>query len=65
MRYILWVLPLLEACDITNNGHQLGQPRPQGASPKPGKSAPGMRLPLGCYLGFYQEFIEKKNRDKW
>ena len=25
MRYILWVVALLEACDVTNNGHQLGR----------------------------------------
>ena len=24
MKYILWVVALLEACDITNNGHYLG-----------------------------------------
>jgi len=24
MRYVLWVVALLEACDITNNGRQLG-----------------------------------------
>ena len=24
MRYILWVVALLEACDVTNNGHHLG-----------------------------------------
>ena len=24
MRYILWVVAMLEACDITNNGRQLG-----------------------------------------
>ena len=24
MRYILWVLVLLEACDVTNNGRHLG-----------------------------------------
>ena len=24
MRYILWVVTLLEACDVTNNGHHLG-----------------------------------------
>ena len=24
MRYILWVMPLLEACDVTNNGRHLG-----------------------------------------
>ena len=24
MRYIFWVLALLEACDITNNGRHLG-----------------------------------------
>ena len=25
MRYILWVVVLLEACDVTNNGHHLGR----------------------------------------
>ena len=25
MRYILWVVALLEACDITNNGRHLGR----------------------------------------
>ena len=25
MRYILWVLALLEACDVTNNGPHLGR----------------------------------------
>ena len=24
MRYILWVMALLEACDVTNNGRHLG-----------------------------------------
>ena len=24
MRYILWVVALLEACDVTNNGRHLG-----------------------------------------
>ena len=24
MRYILWVVTLLEACDVTNNGRDLG-----------------------------------------
>ena len=24
MRYILWVVELLEACDVTNNGRHLG-----------------------------------------
>ena len=24
MRYILWVVALLGACDVTNNGHHLG-----------------------------------------
>ena len=24
MRYILWVMALLEACDVTNNGYYLG-----------------------------------------
>ena len=24
MRYILWVVARLEACDVTNNGHHLG-----------------------------------------
>ena len=24
MRYILWVMLLLEACDVTNNGRHLG-----------------------------------------
>ncbi|CAH3016052.1 unnamed protein product, partial [Porites evermanni] len=24
MRYILWVMALLEACDVTNNSHHLG-----------------------------------------
>ena len=24
MRYILWVVALPEACDVTNNGHHLG-----------------------------------------
>ena len=24
MRYTLWVVALLEACDVTNNGHLLG-----------------------------------------
>ena len=24
MRYILWVVALLEACDVTNNGHHFG-----------------------------------------
>ena len=25
MRYILWVVALLEACDVTNNGRHLGR----------------------------------------
>ena len=25
MRYILWVLALQEACDVTNNGRRLGR----------------------------------------
>ena len=25
MRYILWVVALLEACDVTNNGRYLGR----------------------------------------
>ena len=25
MRYILWVMALLEACDVTNNGRTLGR----------------------------------------
>ena len=25
MRYILWVVSLLEACDVTNNGRYLGR----------------------------------------
>ena len=25
MRYILWVMALLEACDVTNNGRHLGR----------------------------------------
>ena len=25
MRYILWVVVLLQACDVTNNGHHLGR----------------------------------------
>ena len=25
MWYILWVMALLEACDVTNNGHHLGR----------------------------------------
>ena len=25
MRYILWVMALLEACDVTNNGCHLGR----------------------------------------
>ena len=25
MRYILWVVELLEACDVTNNGRPLGR----------------------------------------
>ena len=25
MRYISWVVPLLEACDVTNNGRHLGR----------------------------------------
>ena len=24
MRYIVWVVALLEACDVTNNGRHLG-----------------------------------------
>ena len=24
MKYILWVVALLEACDVTSNGHHLG-----------------------------------------
>ena len=24
MRYILWIVALLEACDVTNSGRQLG-----------------------------------------
>ena len=25
MRYILWMMALLEACDVTNNGRHLGR----------------------------------------
>ena len=25
MRYILWVVALLEACDVTSKGHHLGR----------------------------------------
>ena len=25
MKYILWVVALLEACDVANNGHHLGR----------------------------------------
>ena len=25
MRYILWVVALLKACDVTSNGHHLGR----------------------------------------
>ena len=25
MKYVLWVVALVEACDVTNNGHHLGR----------------------------------------
>ena len=42
MRYILWLVALLGACDVTNNGRNLSR-----------------------HLGFYQELIRVRNREKW
>ena len=35
MRYILWVVELLEACDVTNNGRHLGFYQELGIRLKP------------------------------
>ena len=37
MRYILWVMALLEACDVTNNGRHLGFYQELEIRQKPGE----------------------------
>ena len=48
MRYILWVVALLEAYDVTNNGRHLGFNQVKTA--RNGRNGRN-----GRHLGFYQE----------
>ena len=48
MRYILWVVVLLEACDVTSNGRHLGFKQVKTA--RNGRNGRN-----GRHLGFYQE----------